>query len=42
MEEIFIIGDKIIRVEHVGITFRLMNWKLNIQNYWVLEHMDNV
>lgn len=42
MEEIFIIGDKIIKVEHVGTTFRLMNWKLDVENYWVLEHMDNV
>ncbi len=25
MDEIFIIGDKIIRVKHVGTTFRLMN-----------------
>jgi hypothetical protein len=42
MEEIFIIGDKIMKVEHVGTTFRLMNWKLDVENYWVLEHMDNV
>jgi len=36
MEEIFIIGDIIIRVKHVGTTFRLMNWKLNVTKYWVL------
>ncbi len=33
MEEIFIMGDKIIRVQHVGTTFRLMNWKLLLKNY---------
>jgi hypothetical protein len=30
MEEIFIIGDKIIRVEYVGTIFRLMNWILDV------------
>lgn len=42
MEEMFGVGDIIIRVKHVRATFRLMNWKLNVKNYWVLENTNNV
>jgi hypothetical protein len=42
MEEMFGVGDIIIRVKHVRATFRLMNWKLNVENYWVLENTNNV
>lgn len=27
----FGVGDKIIKVEHVGVTSKLMSWKLNIK-----------
>jgi hypothetical protein len=42
MEEMFGIGDIFIRVKHVKATFRLMNWKFNVKNYWVLENKNNV
>jgi hypothetical protein len=36
------VGDIIIRVKHVRVIFRLMNWKLDVKNYWVLENKINV
>jgi hypothetical protein len=42
MEEMFGVRDIIIRVKHVRVTFRLMNWKLDVENYWVLENKNNV
>jgi hypothetical protein len=39
----FKVGDKIIRVKHVRTTFRLMSWKLNVWNFWVLQNnMDDM
>jgi len=36
------VGDIIIRVKHVRVIFRLLNWKLDVENYWVLENKNNV
>jgi hypothetical protein len=38
MEKMFGLGEITIRVKHVRVIFRLMNWKLNVKNYWVLEN----
>jgi len=40
--EMFRVGEGTIRVEHVGVTSRLMNWKLYVEKGWVLDNMDNV
>jgi hypothetical protein len=42
MEEMFGVGNIIIRVKHVRATFRLMNWNLDVENYWVLKNKNNV
>jgi len=30
MEKLFQLGDKLVRVEHVGVISRLLNWKLEV------------
>jgi hypothetical protein len=35
MEKLFRIGDRIIKVKHSKTMSKLLNWKLNVGNYWI-------
>jgi len=42
MEELFRVGDRIIRVEHDTIVSRMLNWKVNLQNSWLRETLETI
>jgi hypothetical protein len=46
MEKWFQLGDKLVRVKHVGVTFKLVKWMLEINidesNLWIEESEDYV
>jgi hypothetical protein len=41
-EELFWVRDRIIRIEHVTIVFKMLNWKLNLENSWVKETLETI
>lgn len=42
MEGLFRVGDRIIRIEHVIILSRMLNWKLNLENSWVRKMLETI
>jgi hypothetical protein len=46
MEKLFQPGDMLIRVEHVGVTSKLLNWKLEVDgnglHLWVEESENHI
>jgi hypothetical protein len=42
MENMFRIGDKIIKEEHFGTISRMLSWNLNVKNIWIKEKFKNI
>jgi hypothetical protein len=42
MEELFRVGDRIIKIEHATIVSRMLNWKLNLEKNWVKETLETI
>ncbi len=42
MEELFRVGDRIIRIEHAIILSSMLNWKLNLENSWVRKMLETI
>jgi len=42
MEELFRVGDRIIRIEHATILYIMLNWKLNLENNQVREMLETI
>jgi hypothetical protein len=42
MEELFGVGNRIIRIEDATIVCRMLNWKLNLENSWVKKILETI
>jgi hypothetical protein len=46
MEKLFQLGDRLIRIEHVTVAFKLLNWKLEVDgdelHKWVEESENHI
>jgi len=42
MEKLFRVGDRVIRVKHLGTMSKLLNWKLDVGNYWIQFFLKNI
>lgn len=42
MEELFRVGDRIIRIEHATILSIMLNWKLYLENNWVRKMLETI
>jgi hypothetical protein len=42
MESMFMIGDKVIKVEHSRTISRMLSWSLNEKNVWVRDNLENI
>jgi hypothetical protein len=42
MEKLFRVGDRVIRVKHLGTMSKLLNWKLDVGNYWIQIFLKNI
>jgi hypothetical protein len=40
MESMFMIGDKIVKVEHSKTISRMLSWSLNEKNVWVRDNLE--
>jgi hypothetical protein len=42
MERLFRKGNRIIKVEHFGILSRMSNYKLDLENGWIIKSLENI
>jgi len=42
MESMFMIGDKVVKVEHLKTISRMLYWNLNEKNVWFRDNLESI